>query len=180
VYALCTATPWLWHREIERKYITFCFWVMVQLMGRKRKMRTDTGNYYEKLGLNKISFRSQFTIHNSAGWSPDPEGQKTDTWFSKPNLSSRTANFACLVILSISFSSPSAISLFVVYNSTIITEQKATWCFTISLCNGHNLTPIAAWHQVQRTPSAAYTERSIYLRLSVAHSFPRLRLDPLM
>jgi len=67
---------------------------MVELSTRKRVIRGDGGNHYEKLGLKRISCASQFTIPDRAGTSPDPAGNHTDTRCSKPNQASRTPDFS--------------------------------------------------------------------------------------
>jgi len=72
-------------------------------------MRGDEGNHHEKLGLERISCASQFTI--TAGTTPDPAGKNTDTRSSKPNQVSRTPDFSYPLVSSISFPSSSPISL---------------------------------------------------------------------
>jgi len=67
---------------------------MVELSTRKREIRGDGGNHYEKLGLERISCASQLTIPNTAGTSPDPAGNITDTGSSKLNQASRTPDFS--------------------------------------------------------------------------------------
>ena len=66
---------------------------MVELRTRKREMRGYGGNHHEKLGLKRISYASQVTIPDTAGTSPDPAGNITDTGSSKPNQASRTPDF---------------------------------------------------------------------------------------
>jgi len=67
---------------------------MVELSTRKREIRGDGGNHHEKLGLERISCASQLTIPDTAGTSPDPAGNITNTGSSKPNQASRTSNFS--------------------------------------------------------------------------------------
>ena len=67
---------------------------MVELSTRKREIRGDGGNHHEKLGLERNSCASQLTIPDTAGTSPDPAGNITDTGSSKPNQASRTADFS--------------------------------------------------------------------------------------
>jgi len=67
---------------------------MVELSTGKREIRGDGGNHHEKLGLERISCASQLTIPDTAGTSPDPAGNITDTGSSKPNQASRTPDFS--------------------------------------------------------------------------------------
>jgi len=67
---------------------------MVELSTRKREIRGDGGNHHEKLGLKRILCASQLTIPDTAGTSPDPAGNDTDTRSSKPNQASRTPDFS--------------------------------------------------------------------------------------
>jgi len=60
---------------------------------RKREMRGEEGNHDEKLGLERISCASQCTIPDTAGTSPDPVCNYTDTWSSQPIQASRTPDF---------------------------------------------------------------------------------------
>jgi len=131
---------------------------MVELSTRKREIRG--GGNHHKLGLKRISCASQFTIPDTAGTSPDPAGNNTDTRSSKPNQASRTPDFSAPLISSIplSFSSTTLPSL---------QEHKVKSSLSISPCHDHEL-----------TPSAAYTEYSIHLRLSVVPAFSRFRVDP--
>jgi len=134
---------------------------------KKRKLRGYRGNHHEKLGLKRILCASQFTIPNTAGTTPDPTCNYTDTWFSQPNQASHTPDFSYPLISSTSFSSSSPISFFLVHNSTIIVEPKVKSSLSISLCYDHELTVSTAYaeysiYRVQHTPSTAYTEYSIH------------------
>jgi len=60
-------------------------------------------------------------------------------------------------------------SLFLIHNSTIIAEHKVKSSLTTSLCQDHEL-----------TPSTAYTQYSMQLRLSIFLSFSSLHGDPWM
>jgi hypothetical protein len=137
------------HGERDRDDLTSCSEVMVKLRSRKREMRGYEGNHHEKLGLKRISCARQLTIPYAAGKSPDRACNYTDTRSSQPNQASRTWDFSYPLVFSILFSS-SPISLFLVYNSTIITEHKVKSSFSISPCHDHEL-----------TPSKAYTEYCI-------------------
>jgi len=133
------------------------------LRTRKREMRGDGGNHREKLGLKRISCASQFTIPDTAGMSPDPACDYTDTRFSQPNQASRTPDFSFPLVSFTSFSSSSPISLFLVHNSTVIAEHKVKSSLSISPCHDHELTPSTAYteysiHRVQHTPSTASTQ----------------------
>jgi len=146
---------------------------MVDLRTRMREMRGDGGNYHEKLGLKRISCASQLTIPDTAGTSPDPACNYTDTRSSQPNQASHTPDFSYPLVSSTSFSSSSPISLFLVHNSNIITEHKVKLSLSISPCHDHELTPSTAYteysiHRVQHTLSTAYTQ---YPRLFVFPSF---------
>jgi len=67
---------------------------MVELSTSKTDIRGDGGNHHEKLGLKRISGASQFTIPDTAGTSPDPAGNNTDTRSSEPNQACRTTDFS--------------------------------------------------------------------------------------
>jgi len=151
---------------------------MVDLRTRPREMRGDGGNHHEKLGLKRISCASQFTIPDTAGTSPDPACNYTETRSSQPNQASWIPDFSYPFVSSTSFSSSSPISLFLVHNSNIITEHKVKSSLSISPCHDHELTQSTAYteysiHLVQHTPSK-------YPRLFVFPSFSWLWVDPWM
>jgi hypothetical protein len=130
---------------------------MVELRTRKREMRGYGGNHHEKLGLKSILCASQFTIPDTAGPSPNPAYNNTDTKSSQPNQAGRTPDYSYPLIIT-SFSSSSPISLFLVHNSTIITEHKVKSSLSISPCHDHELTPGTAYtkysiHRLQQTPN---------------------------
>jgi len=114
---------------------------MVELRTRKREMRGYGGNHQEKLGLTRISYASQFAIPDTAGTSPHPACNNINTRSSKPNQASCTPDFSYpLVILHIILIFIPHLSLFLVHNSTVITEHKVksftgknnlTWCITL-------------------------------------------------
>jgi hypothetical protein len=139
---------------------------MVELRTKKINMRGYGGNHDEKLGLPKIPCASQFTIPNTAGTSPDPAFNYNDTRSSQPNQASRTTDHSYPLVSSPSFLSSSPMSLFLVQNSTIITEHNVTSSLSISPCYDHE------W-----APSIAYTKYSIHPRLFVIPSFSGLRVD---
>ena len=125
-------------------------------------MGGDGRNYQAKLGLQRISRASQFTISNAAGTTSDPASNNTNTKSTQPNQASLTPDFSYPPISSTSFSSSSPISLFLVHNSTIIAEDKVKSSLFISLCHNHELTPSTAYteysiHQSQYSPSTAST-----------------------
>jgi len=105
--------------------LTLCSQVMIELSTRKREIRGDGGYHHEKLGLKRISCVSRFNIPDTAGTSPNPAGKNTDMRSSKPNQASRTPDFSGPLVSSISFSSSSPISLFLVHNSTIIARTQS-------------------------------------------------------
>jgi len=114
-------------------------------------VRGDGTKHHEKLGLGRISCASQFTIPDTAGPSPDPACNITDTRSSQPNQASCTPDFSYPLVSSTSFSSSSPIPLFLIHISTIIAEHKVRSSLSISAWNDHEL-----------TPSTAYTEYSIH------------------
>jgi len=125
-------------------------------------MRGDGGNHREKRGLQRISCASQFTVPNTAGTSPDPACNYTETRSSQPNQASHIPDFSYPLVSSTSFLSSSPSSLFLVHNSNIITEHKAKLSLAICPCYDHELTPSTSIHRVQHTPSTAYTKYSIH------------------
>ena len=140
---------------------------MVELSTRKREIRGDGGNHHEKQGLERVWCASQSTIPDTAGTSSHPAGNNCNMRSYRPNQASCTPDFSGPLVSSISFSSSSPISLFLVHNSTIITEHKVKSSLSISPCHDHEL-----------TLSTAYTEYSIHRRLSVVPLFSRFRVDP--
>jgi len=136
-------------------------------------MRGDGGNQNRKLELTRILCASRFTIPDTAGMSPDPACNHTDTMSSKPNQPSCTCDFSYPLVSSISFSCSSPFFLFLVHNSTIIAEHKVESSLSISPYHDHELTPSTALHWAQHTLSAAYTEYTIHRvqqTLSTAYS----------
>jgi len=125
---------------------------MVELRTRKSEIRGYEGNYHEKLGLTRISCASQLTIPTTAGKSPDPACSCTDTRSSQLNQERCTWDFSYPHLFSISFSSSSPISLFLVHNSTIIAEHKVKSSLSISACHDHELTVSKPYteHCIQR------------------------------
>ena len=98
---------------------------------------------------------------------PDPACNHTGTRSSQPNQASCTHDFSYPLISSTLCSSSFPFSLFLVHNSTIITEHKVKSSVSISPCHNHELTPSTAYtkysiHHVQHTPSIAYTKYSIH------------------
>jgi len=150
VYAVLGVNSWSWHGEIDTDDLTSCSQVMVELRTRKREMRRYGGNHHEKLGLRRISCASQFTIPDTAGMSPDPQCNYSDTRSSQPDQAIRTPNFSYSLISSTSFSSSSPISLFLLHNFTIIAKHKVKSSLSISPCHDHEF-----------TPRRAYTEYSV-------------------
>jgi hypothetical protein len=98
---------------------------MVKLRPRKRQIRGDQGYPHETMGLKRILCTSQVTIPNTAGMTPDPAGNSTDPRSSKPDQGSRTPTLPSPLVSSLSFSSSSPISLFLVHISTIIARTQS-------------------------------------------------------
>jgi hypothetical protein len=135
---------------------------MVELRTRKGEMRGYGVNHHAKLGLKRIWYARQFTIPNTAGTSPDPVCNNTDTRSSYPTQESRTPDYSYPLVFSL-FRSSSSMSLFLVHNSTIIAEHKVKSSLSISPCHDHELTPSIAYneysiHRVQHTLSTASTQ----------------------
>jgi len=106
-----------------------------------------------KTGTWSISCVSQSTIPDTAGMSPNLACNHTDTRSSQSNHASCTPDFSFTLVSSKLFSSSSAISLFLVHNSTIIAEQKVKSSLCILPCHDHEV-----------TPNTAYTEYSSHWR----------------
>jgi len=120
-------------------------------------MRGDGTNHHKRLGFQRISCVSQFTIPDMTGTSPDPVCTITNMRYSQCNQASRTPDFSYLLVSSISFSSSSHISLSLIHNSTIIAEHKVRSSLSITQCHDHELTPSTAYtkysiHRVQHAP----------------------------
>ena len=129
-------------------------------------MRGDGGYHHEKQGLKRISSATQLTIPDTAGMTTDPACNSTDPRSSQPNQACHTPDFSYLLVSSTLFTSSSPISLFLVYNSTIIAEHKVKSSLSITPCHDYELTPSTAYteynlRRVQRTPSTAYTQHCV-------------------
>jgi len=116
-------------------------------------MRGDGGNHHEKLGLKRIPCASQLTIPDTAGTTPDPAGNNTDTRSSKPNQASHTPDFSYPLVSSI------FVPIFIPHLSfsIIIAEHKVKSSLSIYPCYDHELTLSTAYteysvHRVQHTP----------------------------
>jgi len=120
----------------------------------------DEGNHHENQGVERISCARQFTIPDTAGTSTDLACIITDRRSSQPNLPSHTPDFSNVLISSTLFTSSSPMSLFLVNNSTIITEHNVKSSLAISPCRDHEL-----------TPSPAYSEYNIHPLLCVFPPF---------
>jgi len=119
--------------------LTSCFQVIVELRMRKREMRGYEGNNHETLRLERISPVSQVTISDTARMSPDPACNYSDSSSSHTKQGSRTPDFSYRLQSSTVFSSSSRISLFLVHNSTIITEHNVKSLLSISPCHDHEV-----------------------------------------
>jgi len=131
---------------------------MVELRTRKREMRGDGGNHHEKPGFKRNSCARQLTIPDTAGTSPDPARNCTDTRSSQPNQASRIPDFLYPLVSSTSFSSSSPSLSF---SSTTLQSLQNTKLSHLSV-SLHVM--IMRLHRVQQTPSTsihraqAYTE----------------------
>jgi len=125
--------------------------VIVDLRTRKWEIRGDAGNRHEQLGLRRISCVTQFTIHDTAGTSPEPACKFIHSRSLQSNERSCAPDFSYPLVSSTSCSSSSPICLFLIHNSNIITEHKVK----LSLF-------ITPWHDHELTPSTAYTEYCIH------------------
>jgi len=153
---------------------------MVELRMRKREMRGGGTNHQEKLGLERILCARQCTIPNTAGTSPNLACNNTNQRSSQPNQASTILDMSYPLISSTSFSTSSTISFILVHNSTIIAEHKVMLFLSISSCPEQELTPNTSLHQVQHTPSTAYTKCIIHPGLIAFQSLSCLRVDPWM
>jgi len=135
---------------------------MVELRIRKREMTGYGGNHHERLGLKRISCASQLTITDTAGTSPDPVCNTTDTRSFKPNQASRTPDSSYpLVILHIVLIIIPHLSL----SRPQLYYHRRTHSWDIPLY------PSMSWswvdtkysiHRVEHGPSTTYTENSIH------------------
>jgi len=131
---------------------------MVELRTRKREISGDGGIYHDKLGLRRISCVSQLTIHDTAGMSPDPVCNYTDTWSSQSNQASHTPDVSNPLVSPEALSSSSPITLFLIHNSTIIAEHNVRLTLSTSQCDDRELTPSTAYTEYKNTPSTVSTE----------------------
>jgi len=129
---------------------------MIELRTRKREMRGDGTNHHEKLGLHGISCVSQLTITDTTGMSLDLKGTNTNWRLFQPNQASYMPDFSNLLISSTLFLS-SSLSLPFLSPTLWLSLNKKLSNTCLSL---HAM--IMSWHQVQHTPSTAYTEYSIH------------------
>ena len=143
---------------MERDELTSCCEAMVELRTRRREMGGDGANHHEKLGLEGIWCASQFPIPDTAGSSPDPACNNTDTRSSQPNQASHTPDFSYPLVSSTLFSSSSPISLCLVHNSTIVAEHNVKSSLSISTCHDHELTRSTAYTEYSIHPSTASTQ----------------------
>jgi len=148
---------------------------MVELRTRKRARRGDGGNHHEQLRLQRILCASQFTIAITAGRSPNPAWHNINMRSSQPTLASCTPDYSCPLISSELFSSSYPILLFLVNYLTIIAEYKVKSSISVSPGRDHELTPSTSIHQVQNTPSTAYTESTAY---TVSTAYTKYSIHP--
>ena len=127
---------------------------MFQLRMRMKEMREII---MRKWDLREFHVLVNCTIPNTAGKSPNPACDNTDTRSSKPSQVIHAPDFLYPLVSAISSSSSSPISLFLIHNSTIVAEHKAKSSLCISPCHDYELTPSGSIHRVQYTPSTVYT-----------------------
>jgi len=167
LYAVFGIISWLKLGEMKSDDLTSCSDGIIVLRTRKREMRADGGNHREKQGLQRILYASQFSFPNTTGRSTNRACNNIDSRSAKPNKVSRTPYISYLLISSTLLTSSSPNSLFLVHNSTIITDHNVKSSLSISPCHYHPLTLSTAYteysiHQVQHTPSTAYTKYNIH------------------
>jgi len=145
---------------------------MVALRTRKREMRGDGGNLYEKLAIGKVAHASQLIIPDKAGARPDVQCNNINKRSSQPNCWSHTPQFSYPLVSCTSFSASSQ-SL-----SSASTTQTSSHNIMLSrfILSLHAMIMSLHWvqhtqgtayieysiHRVQHTPSTAYTEYSIH------------------
>jgi len=142
---------------------------MLELSTSKREIWGDGGNRHEELGLRGFCVRVNWLSPMRQVRLLIRRVITPITRSSQPNQASRTPDYSYLLVSSISLSSSSPFSLFLVHNSTIIREHKVKSSLSIS-----------PWHDHELTSSKAYTEYSILPWSFVFPSFPWLRVDPWM
>jgi len=179
VYAVLCVDSWSWHGEIEMEDLTSCAEVIVELRTRQREMRAHGGNHPEKLGLKRIWCASQCTIPNTAGTSPDPACDFSDTKSSQTNRPSRTRDLSYPVVPSTLFPSSFSISL--------PRPQPNYHYRTQSYVIPRYLSMLWSWVDTeysilrpQHTPSTVYTQYGILPRLFFIPSISWLQVDPSM
>jgi len=142
---------------------------MVELSTRKREIRGDGGNHHEKLALREL--RVEVNWPSPIRQVPVPIRRVITPI---RGLLNRFRQVVLLISHSLSYAPyrshlhPPSLPL----SSTTLPssqEHKVKSSLSISPCHHHEL-----------TLSAAYTEYSIHLRLSVVPSFSRFRVDPWM
>ena len=112
-----------------------------------REMTGDGGNHDEELGLQRISYVSQYTIPNVAGTSADLMCNYTDRSSPKPNQASRTPDFSYPLVSSTLFSSLSPSLSFLSTTLPSLQNTKIRYsCLSVNVM-------IMSVHRVQHTPS---------------------------
>jgi len=138
---------------------------MIELRTRKREMKGDRGNHHGKLGLREFRVRVDL---------PSPIEQiPLLIWrVITPIQGLPNPIIPIIPLISHIHSYPPyrshlySQSLFVVHNSTIITENKVKSHLSISACQDHELTLCAAYtkysiHQVRYTPNTTYNQNGL-------------------
>jgi len=129
-------------------------------------MRAHGGNHHEKLGLKRIWCASQCTIPNTAGTSPNPACNFTDTRSCQPNRASHTHDLSYPVVPSTLFPSSFSISL----PRPQPEYHRRTQSYVIPVCLSMLWSWVDTEYSIQRpqhTPSTAHTQYGIHLTLFV-------------
>jgi len=145
---------------------------MVELSTRRREIRGDGGNHHEKLGLREF--------HVRVNWpSPIRQVRVPIRCVITPIRGLPNPIRQVVPLISNIRSYPPyhshrhPLSLFLSSTTQPSSQNTKLSHPSLSLYD-----MIMSWHRVQHTPSTAYTEYSIHLRLSVVLSFSRFHKSP--
>jgi len=176
VYAVLGVNPWSRDWKIECNDLTLCSYVKGELRTTSSEMgECNMGN----CNVREFHVQVNITIRNMAGTSPHTVRNNTYTRSSKPNQASRSDDFSYPLVSSVWFlsSSPISRSCPPLYHP----RRTQSWIIPLNLCR------LLSWvntkysiHQVQHTPSTAYTKYSFQPALSVFSWLSWLWGDPWM
>ena len=127
---------------------------------RRREMRRDGANHYEKRELRE--FRVRLDSSSLISQLRVPIWPVLTPIWGLPNPIRQLIPMISHIRSSTLFSSSFPVSLFLIHNSTIIAEKKVQSSLSISSCHDHELTMSTAYaeynvHWVQHTPRALHT-----------------------